>query len=207
MKLLDLNSPLSSPQPRRGSDNLVLLLLPPREIAEKLRLLGETMRSHHSPWGSLRPTDHLHVTLFHFGNFAGLPADIVATAMQACAATAVASQPFVVRMDQAACWGKEGGNIPLVVSVRGRNSSLDQLHQRATIQCSIRGLRSTKKSKFNPHVTLAYLKDSFSTETIEPISWMAEEIVLIHSLMGQTKYIKLGRWNLGTQSQAPTPMV
>ena len=35
-----------------------------------------------------------------------------------------------------------------------------------------------------------------AAQTIEPITWTAREFVLVHSLIGQTRHIPLGRWAL-----------
>jgi 2'-5' RNA ligase len=56
------------------------------------------------------------------------------------------------------------------------------------------GLRPDRS--FTPHVTLLY-DDALVTETpIEPIRWTVGELVLVHSLLGQTRHIPLARWPL-----------
>lgn len=51
--------------------------------------------------------------------------------------------------------------------------------------------------RFEPHVTLAYGMDEGFRREVLPISWRAEEFVLVHSLVGLTEHVPLGRWALG----------
>ena len=51
--------------------------------------------------------------------------------------------------------------------------------------------------RFDPHLTLAYEQDeSFRRQIWCPISWRSHEFVLIHSLVGLTEHVELGRWSL-----------
>ncbi len=49
---------------------------------------------------------------------------------------------------------------------------------------------------FKPHVTL--LRDAVRAKPVKiaPISWRVQDFVLIHSLLGKTTHIHLGRWPL-----------
>ena len=51
--------------------------------------------------------------------------------------------------------------------------------------------------RFEPHVTLAYGQEEGFRREVLPISWRAGEFVLIHSLVGLTEHVPLGRWALG----------
>lgn len=54
-----------------------------------------------------------------------------------------------------------------------------------------------KGFRFDPHLTLAYGQEQGVRRPVWPISWRAEELVLIHSLVGLTEHVVLGRWTLG----------
>jgi RNA 2',3'-cyclic 3'-phosphodiesterase len=131
------------------------------------------------------------------GNYFGLPIDIAGASRRACSAAAALSQAFEFELDQAACFGKGRSNVPLVLKRRGRSFQMDRLFERVVIQFHREGIPYRKKSKFDPHMTLSYVDGSFPTEPIHPVAWMVKDLVLIHSLVGQTKYIELGRWKLG----------
>ncbi|MES2661025.1 MAG: 2'-5' RNA ligase family protein [Verrucomicrobiota bacterium] len=185
-------------KPKRRFDNLFVALLPPLSIAEDSRDRGLELEGRHCLRGNRRPTSHSHLTLFHVGNFFGLPIDIVEASRRACSAAAALSQAFAFELDQAACFGSGWKNTPLVLKRQERHFQMDRLHERVVIQFHRQGISHRKKSKkFEPHITLSYLNGTFPTESIDPVGWMVRDLVLIHSLVGQTKYIELGRWKLG----------
>ena len=47
-----------------------------------------------------------------------------------------------------------------------------------------------------PHLTLLYDACRVDEQAIDPVGWTVREFVLVHSLLGQTTYIPLGRWPL-----------
>jgi 2'-5' RNA ligase len=65
------------------------------------------------------------------------------------------------------------------------------------------GLRSLPGHRFSPHFTLFYGGPSEHSSAIEPISWTAEELVLIHSLHGLGRHETLERWPLRDPMRAP----
>lgn len=56
------------------------------------------------------------------------------------------------------------------------------------------GLKSA--DHFVPHMTLAYDNSFIPRQPIDPISFVARELVLVHSLRGLTIYKDLNRWPL-----------
>jgi 2'-5' RNA ligase len=58
------------------------------------------------------------------------------------------------------------------------------------------GVRHKSGPQFTPHVTLLRDKTRVPEHRIEPICWTAREFVLVHSLLGRTQHIPLGRWFL-----------
>jgi 2'-5' RNA ligase len=49
---------------------------------------------------------------------------------------------------------------------------------------------------FKPHVTLLRDDTRVKPLAVEPITWMVRDFVLVHSLLGQTKHVHIGRWAL-----------
>jgi len=47
-----------------------------------------------------------------------------------------------------------------------------------------------------PHVTINYRGDRLGSRKMEPIGWTVEEILLVESVVGQTRHIVHGRWLL-----------
>jgi 2'-5' RNA ligase len=62
------------------------------------------------------------------------------------------------------------------------------------------GLRKQIKTSFTPHMTLSYSGPDGDEQTVDPIGWTVSELVLIHSLIGQSKHVVLGRWPLRGQA-------
>lgn len=54
-----------------------------------------------------------------------------------------------------------------------------------------------------PHLTLRYRKDGRGNEEVEPIRWLADELLLIESVVGQQRHEPLGRWQLRYQPDIP----
>jgi 2'-5' RNA ligase len=52
-------------------------------------------------------------------------------------------------------------------------------------------LGQSTHGSFVPHMTVAYGKAAIPFEAIEPISWSASEVRLVHSLLGKTRHISL----------------
>ena len=50
--------------------------------------------------------------------------------------------------------------------------------------------------RFSPHLTLGYRIGEPFSERVAPVSWTADEIVLIDSHVGRTRHEVLGRWRL-----------
>ncbi len=47
-----------------------------------------------------------------------------------------------------------------------------------------------------PHITINYRGDRLRAETIPPICWTVDEIVLVESIVGKTTHVEHGRWPL-----------
>lgn len=47
-----------------------------------------------------------------------------------------------------------------------------------------------------PHVTINYRGDRLGAQTIAPIGWTVDEIILTESIVGKTTHVEHGRWPL-----------
>ena len=47
-----------------------------------------------------------------------------------------------------------------------------------------------------PHVTIYYRRDGLKDESIDPIEWAVNEVLLIESVVGQTRHVPHGSWLL-----------
>lgn len=57
-----------------------------------------------------------------------------------------------------------------------------------------------------PHLTINYRRDGYGNESISPIGWRVDEILLVESVVGETRHVVHGRWALGPAG-APHPPI
>ncbi|MBO9714708.1 2'-5' RNA ligase family protein [Sphingomonas sp.] len=143
---------------------------------------------------SLVANDRLHKTLAIAGDFERFP-KAVAEAMLAIGA-AVALGPFAVRLDRLS-----GSNRSIALRPSRRSAGLAELSRQLAEPLRRHGLARDGWS-FSPHVTLLYRNGAPFQQPIEPIGWDATDFVLIHSVVGATRHVELGRWRLESRQGA-----
>ncbi len=179
---------------RAPTDRLFFGLFPDAETAARLARLAQDLRRTHGLNGRPLEARRFHVTLSHLGDFAGLPQNIVAAAIEA--ASKVSTTIFDVEFDWAASFSGKPGNLPFVLRAADGNDALMDFQRALCVEMIKAGVRYKGGSMFTPHVTLLYDAVSVPRQEIEPIRWIVREFVLIRSLLGQTKHIALERWSL-----------
>jgi len=179
-------------EPRQATDKLFYALLPPADIARRTAEMAADLRVHNHLSKQPVAADRFHVTINHVGSYVGVPNGVLDSAMRAGAA--VSATPFEVKFDYAQTFRGKPGNYPFVLRNDQPPAELMAFQQSLALEMMKAGLKLD--TKFTPHMTLSY--DSVQTERqpIERLSWMATEFVLVHSLIGQTRHIVLGRWPL-----------
>jgi 2'-5' RNA ligase len=181
--------------PSPPSDRLFFAVFLSIDAATSAGELAWGLRREHDLKGRPLAVERLHVTLQHLGDHSGLPPDIVAAAGEA--AVTVSARPFDVAFDRVVSFSGRPHNRPLVL--RG-GAGLDELmvFQRTLgLAMTKTGLGRHSGSNFTPHVTLLYDGQRIAEQAVQTISWTVREFVLVHSLLGQTRHIALGRWPLG----------
>lgn len=175
------------------TDRLLFALFPEGGAAEQIAQLGHGLRGRHGLNGKPLATERFHVTLHHLGDYVGLPNGVATAAREA--AGQVAAAPFEVVFDRAASFASRPGNNPFVLQggealgpLRAFQQSLGEALKRV-------GLGKWVKA-YTPHVTLLYDNVVVEEQPVEPVRWTVSEFVLIHSLLGRTQHIALGRWPL-----------
>lgn len=180
-------------QSRPPTDRLFLAVLPTAEAGANVQALAEEVRAKYELRGRPLKSDRFHVTLHHLGDFPGLPETEVVAVRKACTSVAAAMGPFDVAFDRVKNFSQKPSRRPVVLTDGGGNHKLRELYQRLLIE-----LRTPPpKRPFSPHVTLLYDERSVPEMVLsQPLRWTVREIVLIDSLMGQSKYVELERWEL-----------
>jgi RNA 2',3'-cyclic 3'-phosphodiesterase len=191
----DLFGSLPPPKP---TDRLFFALFPSKEAIPQIVKTAQQLRDEHALTGKSLSNDRLHVTLHHVGDYAGgLPDGVVEAAKEA--ASKIEMLAFEVTFDRVMSFAGSPKNKPFVLrGNEGQDGGLAALmgfqkaFYLAMCRAGLQGPRSN--AKFAPHVTLMYDSQGVPEQAVEPISWSAHDFVLVHSLIGQTKHIHLGRW-------------
>ena len=168
-----------------STDRLFFAVLPDAETAGQIAERTARWRTDHGLRGRPLKPEHLHVTLFHVGDDAGLPPSELIEALVERAA-AVAMPAFRVEFDRVMSFN----NGAFVLSGDESTIGLEVLQQRLSdaLDPSPRPAR-----RFVPHVTLLRDQRRIAEQPVERIGWTAREVVLVHSLLGQTTHRHLAR--------------
>ncbi|NUO73845.1 MAG: RNA 2',3'-cyclic phosphodiesterase [Frateuria sp.] len=185
---------LAAPQP---TDRLFFAVMPPVPLAQRIAALAQELRERLALRGKPRPTSHLHVTLHHLGDFAGVPQRLVESA---CAAAAgVALVPFEGSFDRVGSFAGRAGKNPFVLLGNHAGGGMAGLHATLGTRLAAAGLVRRERA-FVPHVTLLYDARTVAPQPVETLAWPVHEFLLIHSLLGRTEYRVLGRWPLAART-------
>ncbi|MGE0179694.1 MAG: 2'-5' RNA ligase family protein, partial [Sphingomonas sp.] len=138
--------------------------------------------------GGIVRSERLHVTLAITDDYRERPARVVDRLL--AIGDAVDVEPFALSLDRLS---GNGGTIALRA---GRTPpGLVSLQRQLDNQMRYWNVRRPNWS-FNPHMTLVYRPHQEFIRPVEPLSWAATELVLIHSLVGRNRHAELGRWPL-----------
>ena len=189
--------PAKTPRRKFGAsqkDRIFFACLPGAGTAARIHGLAETLKREQGFTGTLILPEHLHVTLFHLGDWQVLPHEIVEIAKRAAAEVLVPA--FAVTFARVESFNNRTGIYPFVLT--GEASRWSALRNALGGALKKNGLGGAVhlEDPFKPHVTL--LRDQIRAKplSIDPIVWAVRDFVLIHSLLGQTKHVHLGRWPL-----------
>jgi 2'-5' RNA ligase len=173
-------------------ERIFFACLPDEATANRIYALAETLKRDKQFEGTLILPEHLHVTLFHLGDWQELPASIVDLAKDAAAS--VKSSPFDVAFGRFESFRNRTGIYPFVLT--GDALQWRTLHDALGAALKRAGLGGATQGDFEPHVTLVYDKLRLKPSRIEPIAWRVTDFVLVHSVLGKTQHVHLGRWTL-----------
>ena len=175
-------------------ERIFFACLPDAATAARIYAQAEDLKREHGFTGTLILPEHLHVTLFHLGDWAALPEEIIKLAKDA--AGQVKAAPFEVAFPRAESFRNSTGIFPFVLS--GDAQEWSALTTALAAALTRAGLGGATRGEFKPHVTLVYDKVRVKPLKIAPISWTVREFVLVHSVLGKTTHNHLGRWKLAT---------
>jgi RNA 2',3'-cyclic 3'-phosphodiesterase len=171
------------------TDRLFLAVFPDVQHAARLEALGARHLSAKRLGGKLVEAPRLHVTLFHLGDYTDLPPGLADHAAEAL--SHLAAEPFAIRFDQIGSFNNRRAGSAFVLTGSGGNEALYTLHQQLATHLRVAALAQHTRDSFTPHMTLSYDSTPVPFEAIEPVVWPVHEVVLIHSLLGKTRHIRL----------------
>lgn len=192
-----MTDPTSGPSAETGApgvpgDRLFFALFPDAAAAARIGEAAEDLRLKLGLEGQVHAQDRLHITLFHLGDFAGLPPQLVQSAR--AAAGAATSAPFEVALDHATSFSGAPGRRPCIL--KGGDGLTDLLEYRRALALALAGHGVQTTAAYTPHLTLLYGHPIPGAEPIPPISWTVRELVLVRSAIGEDLYERLGAWPL-----------
>lgn len=174
---------------KRPTERLFWAILPDDDARRRIVQRTEWLRTTHGLTGRALLPEHLHVTLFHVGDTTEAP---TAGAIEAVTerAGSIVMPKFKVVFDRAMSF-RQGA---FVLASDEGTIGLDVLHQRLT-DAFLR--RPAPAKAYTPHVTVLRDPRIVPEEDIEPISWTASEMVLVHSELGRGRHNHVARLPLG----------
>lgn len=166
------------------TDRLFFALRPDPAATARIAELALRMRAAHELAGEPLLPEHLHVTLLFLGDHAGLPPSLVADAE--ATGRKLRAAPFELMFHRVASFRRKR-NPPLVLCREDGCAPLMVLRHQ---------LGAEQRHGYRPHVTLLYDRKMVAEEEVPAISWTANEVLLIHSLIGRKQHVVLGRYPL-----------
>jgi 2'-5' RNA ligase len=176
------------------TDRLFFAIFPGTAVAARIAQLAQCLHKEHGLTGKPLEARRLHITLYHLGDYAGLPEDKVAVAVEAAAS--VAMPPFEVVLDRVFSFPTRLGNRPVVLGGHDGVAALRAFQQALSAALDKAGIDGRAKPRYTPHVTLLYDDHLVVERPVETVHWTVREFVLVHSLIGKAVYVPLARWPL-----------
>jgi len=180
--------------PPPPTDRLFFAVFPSAEAATQTAALAGQIRAARGIRNKALAADRFHITLYHLGDYPGLPAEIVAAAN--ASAEALEMAPFEVTLDRVVSFKGRPGNRPLVLTGAEGVAALKAFHAALGSSMMKTELGRWVRPQFNPHLTLLYSGHEVADHAVAPVRWMAREFVLVHSELGRNRDNIVGRWSL-----------
>jgi 2'-5' RNA ligase len=135
----------------------------------------------------------LHVTLMFLGDFEGLSEPFLAAALRA--AGTIRMRPFLAGFDRAMSFRARVPAGPLVLVGGDGVEGFRTLRSHMVEAMAGQGIRGFEAS-FTPHMTLSYDGQTIKEQFVDLLTWPVREFQLLRSVVGERRYIELGRWTL-----------
>lgn len=171
------------------TDRLFLAIFPDPAYAMRFEAFAANHLAARGMEGKPVEAGRLHLTLFHLGDYTELPPGLTTQAAEAL--RQLDAESFAIRFDQIGSFNNRSTHGDFVLTASDGNEALHALRRQLGVHLNAAALSSHTKGSFTPHMTLAYNKPAVPFQYIEPVMWPAHEVVLIHSLLGKTRHIRI----------------
>jgi 2'-5' RNA ligase len=173
------------------TDRLFFAIFPDDTTARRIAQLARHLRNKYRLHGEPLRTKRFHLSLYHLGDYFGLPQDAIARAEEA--ASAITLAPFEIGCDCVMTFAgrnadPERDNYPIVLRATEGVAELTALRQGLAAAMRRAGIKVPGNTRFTPHVTLLYDRPHEISVPVDSIRWTVRELVLVHSLLGKTRY-------------------
>ncbi len=170
--------------------NIFFALRAPLQALGAIETVGGTVRRAHRLRGRPILGERLHATL----------APIAGSVLQnwlaraADAAARVRHDPFPVRFDRIGSFDVRRTRYPLVL--RGEEGLCHLVEFEGEPCAAFKRAGFAAAGSFTPHITLLWADRAIEDHPIAPIGWTVTDFVLVSSVVGQSRHIVLGHWQL-----------
>jgi len=172
--------------------DLFFALLPPEATSPVLETLGSNLQQAHGLRGTRMASERLHATLASVYPIQGSLADTVARARSVAAAIRYGRFPICFEWSES--FRRRRRHHPLVLRGDQGMHALTELRQDIRAQMLRAGFAVERS--FTPHITLLWADRCVEAYPIAPIIWTVRDFVLVLSLVGRSRHIHVGRWQL-----------
>jgi 2'-5' RNA ligase len=173
---------------------LFFSVFPDPQTAARIARVARNLRRDFGLKGRPLFASRFHCSLYGFDAREGVSPSVVARAQEGAAL--VTAAPFRVSFNGVKSFAGRAAHHPLVLVGDDGVIGLTLLYSSLCVAMRKVGLRPRAPSNFTPHLTLLYDTCRIEEQPVAPICWTVSEIVLVLSLIGKTKHIPLGRWQL-----------
>jgi 2'-5' RNA ligase len=179
-------------EPAHAVHNLFFALSPAPATRAAIAAAADALRAADAPAGRWLKPPRYHLTLQFLGEYAHVPADLVARAIEAAGQVTLA--PFSFALDVVGSFGAR--RMPLWLGCSEVPPELLRLHEALGKALARHACRTHGATRLVPHVTI--LRDAeraLHRRLPLPIAWHVDEFVLIDSQPPEP-YRVVGRWPL-----------
>ena len=171
-------------------EKLFLAFLPGKAAGFRIRRIAFSSRVEHGLSGRVHDPSRLHLSLHRLEPSINDPTEYISQFSELLAPFATAIAPFEIVINRALSFMTGQDKLPFVLRNADRNDALMDVY------FGLADLLGRPKGTFTPHVTTLYDPKSVAEHPIESVSWTANELVLVRSLVGQGIHEHLARWPL-----------